>query len=363
MTYIIAFFSIMGLLAIHEFGHFIVAKKFKIKVEEFGFGYPPRLFGKKIGETLYSVNLLPFGAFVRVPQVDGEETSMEDVVSFEKKPMGQKALVLLGGVVSFWIIAAVLFSIVFYLGAPQAISDEETENLINAKVQILSVSPDSPASRADLKSGDIIRAMKSGDGQFESVDKVFQVQDFTAKHKGQEIVISIQRGEKTLDVPLVPRTDKMEDEGPMGISLARTADRKYSLIESPVKGTEAAFNITFAVIDGWKDLLSGIFKGQGMPKGVQFVGPIGIVDMSAQAAEAGLPYFLQFIGMIAVYLAVFNILPIPALDGGRLMFLAIEKVRGKPVNPKIEQGITAGFFLVLILLMVYVSIKDVIRLF
>jgi len=366
LTIAVAFFSIMGLLVLHEFGHFIVAKKFGIKVEEFGVGYPPRLFGKKIGETLYSVNLLPFGAFVRVPQVDGEETSMEEVVSFEKKPMRQKVLVLLGGVVSFWIMAAILFSIVFYLGAPQSISDEETQNLVNVKVQILSVSSDSPAEKAGIKSGDAIREMEiiasAGEEKIQ-IDKVKQVQDFTENHKGENIVLTIQRGDKLIEVPLVPRATHPEDEGSIGVTLVRTTDVRYSFWQSPIKGVEATFNMTLAVFDGWKTILSELIGGKGMPKGVQFVGPVGIVSLSAQAAQAGFAYFIQFIGMIAVYLAVFNILPIPSLDGGRLLFLAIEKIKGSPVNPKIEQNITVVFFGALILLMIYVTIKDIIRIF
>jgi regulator of sigma E protease len=301
-----------------------------------------------------------------VPQVDGEETSMEEVVSFEKKPMSQKVMVLLGGVVSFWIMAAILFGIVFYLGAPQAISDEETNNLVNVKVQILSVSPNSPADNAELKSGDIIREMKiissAGEEKIE-IDKVRQIQDFTQNHKGENIVLTIQRGDNTFEAPLIPRVSHPEDEGSIGVALVRTTDVHYSFWQSPVKGAEATVNMTFAVIDGWKSILSGLVNGKGMPKGVQFVGPVGIISLSAQAAEAGVAYFLQFIGMIAVYLAVFNILPIPSLDGGRLLFLAIEKIKGSPVNPKIEQNITVAFFGALILLMVFVTIKDIIRIF
>jgi len=366
LTIIIAFFSIIGLLVLHEFGHFIVAKKFGVKVEEFGVGYPPRLFGKKIGETLYSINLLPFGAFVRVPQVDGEETSMEDSPALEKKPIGQKVMVLLGGVVSFWIIAAILFSIVFYMGAPQAISDEEKGNLINVKVQILSVSSDSPAEGAGIRTGDVVKEMKiiSGTGEEKlEIEKIKQMQDFTEKHKGENIVLTIQRGKKTFEVSLVPRVSHAQDEGSIGVALVRTTDRHYSLWQSPIKGVEATINMTGAVIDGWGNILLGLIKGKGLPKGVQFVGPIGIGSLVSQAAQVGFTYFLQFIAMIAVYLAVFNILPIPSLDGGRLLFLAIEKIKGSPVNPRIEQNINAAFFGVLILLMIWVTIKDIIRIF
>jgi len=365
-TILLAFLSIIGLLVLHEFGHFIVAKKFGVKVEEFGVGYPPRLFGKKIGETIYSINLLPFGAFVRVPQVDGEETSIEESQVFEKKPMGQKVMVLLGGVVSFWIIAAILFSIVFYIGTPQSITDEETGNLINVKIQVLAVASDSPAETAGIRAGDVIKEIKAisavGEEKVE-IEKIKQIQDFTEKYKGESVVLTIQRGKNIFEASMVPRVSPPQDEGSMGVALARTTDKHYSWWQSPIKGMEATVNMTYAVIAGWGSVISGLVQGQGLSKGVQLMGPIGIGALVNQAAQVGLTYFLQFIAMIAVYLAVFNILPIPSLDGGKLLFLLIEKIKGSPVNPKIEQNITAAVFGVLILLMIYVTIKDIIRIF
>ena len=176
-TILIAVFSIIGLLVIHEFGHFVVAKKFGVKVEEFGVGYPPRLFGKKIGQTLYSINLIPFGAFVKIP---------EDDQRFAGKPVWQRALILLGGVVSFWIVAAILLSIVFGIGAPVAISDTEPGPLINPKVQILAVAPHSPAEKAGIKPGDTIKEF----------NKVKEVQEFTEANKGKVVTLIIERGEK-----------------------------------------------------------------------------------------------------------------------------------------------------------------------
>ena len=142
---IISFFSIIALMVLHEFGHFILAKKFGVKVEEFGVGYPPRIFGKKFGETIYSLNLLPFGAFVKIY---GETERTEDPWSFGGKPIWQRALVILGGVVSFWVISFVLFSVVMSLGLPVGIEDEDTAGFKNPKVQIYEISQGSPAEKA-----------------------------------------------------------------------------------------------------------------------------------------------------------------------------------------------------------------------
>ena len=362
LSVIIAFFSVIGLLALHEFGHFLVAKKFGIRVDEFGIGYPPRLFGKKIGDTLYSLNLLPFGAFVRIPSLDEGETSIEESLAFEKKPIWQRAWVLLGGVVSFWLVAFLLLSFVFFLGAPQAISDDQAGVLNNPRVEVLSVSNHSPAQEAGIKSGDMIKEM-SFSSESVMVEKVGQVQSFTDKYKGQMISLKIQRGKEILNVSLVPRVSPPAGEGVMGVSLVRVSDVSYAWWQSPIKVAEATFNMTYRVVAGWAGLLKNLISGQGMPQGVELVGPVGIGAMVSQAFQVGITYFLQFIAMIAIYLAVFNILPIPSLDGGKLLFLLIEKIKGQPVNTKTEQKITLAFFGVMVLLAIWVTFKDISKLF
>lgn len=363
LTILIVFISIIGLLVIHEFGHFIIAKKFGVKVEEFGVGYPPRLFGKKFGETLYSLNLLPFGAFVKIHGEEGGEVSLENYRSFAGKPIWQRILIILGGVASFWIVAAVLLSIVFNIGTSQVISDEENGSLINPRVQIVAIAPDSPAETAGIMAGDTVIKVKSQESEVRSVDKVIEIQEFTEKYKGEEVVLTIERGKDVFETSLIPRASPPEGEGAMGIGLVRTAEKSYSWWQAPIKGIEATFNFTVAIIAGWGQILGNLIQGEGLPKGVQLVGPVGIGSLMVQAAQVGVSYFLQFIAIISIYLAIFNILPIPALDGGKLVFLIIEKIKGRPVNQKIEQSVTAGFFLLLIGLMIWVTIKDIVNLF
>ncbi len=362
-TIIIVIFSIIALMVLHEFGHFIVAKLFGVKVEEFGVGLPPRLFGKKIGQTVYSLNLIPFGAFVRIPDVDGEkkEDNKGNYKKLSNIPVWQRALIVLAGVISFWIIGAVLLSIVFGLGASQAISDEETGLLANPRVLITAVSSNSPAEAAGIKPGDMIRELKADNQRF-SVDKIKEVLEFTEKHKGEEMILVLERGKEFFEASLIPRVSPPEGEGAIGIVLTRTAEKSYPFFQAVAKGAEATVSLTIAITASLVDVLISLVRGQGLPQGVQFVGPIGIGSLATQAAQVGLSYFLQFIAVIAVYLAIFNILPIPALDGGKLLFLGIEKIKGKPVKQKIEQNITAAFFILLILLIILVTIKDITRL-
>jgi len=364
LTILIAFVSLIGLIIIHEFGHFILAKKFGVLVEEFGIGYPPRIFGKKIGETLYSLNLLPFGAFVKI---HGEEGRVEDLKSFSQKPIWQRSLIVFGGVLSFWIIAAILLSFVLGLGAQVVVEDEDNHNLKNPKVQIAQVVANSPAELAGLRPGDTIKEFSifnfpPGFAKREfSIGKVKELQELTEKYKGQEVILTIERGKEIFEIKLMPRVSPPTGEGPMGVALVRTATKSYPWYIAPFQGITATANLTVAVILGWGQALSNVIKG--VPSGVQMMGPVGIFSLFTQVSQLGIIYFLQFIALISIYLALFNVLPIPMVDGGKLLFLGIEKIRKKPLPQKIEQNINSIFFTFLLALMVWVTIKDIARLF
>lgn len=364
LTILIAFASLIGLIVLHEFGHFIVAKKFGVKVEEFGIGFPPRLFGKKIGETVYSLNLLPFGAFVKLY---GEEERIEDLQSFSKKPIWQRILIVFGGVVSFWIVAIIILTLVAGIwGLPTVVKDEHNHTLIDPKVQIVTVLKDSPAEKAGLKVGDVIASLKlKTKNEKLKTDKVKQVVEFIEIHKGQEIVLEIERGKELFEVTLVPRISPPEKEGPIGVGLVRTALKPHSWIEAPFQGILLTGALTANIISGWIMGLKSIMGIAELPPGVKLElrGPIGILDYLRKYFAEGINYFLYLIALISVAVALINILPIPALDGGKLIFLGIEKIRKKPVSSKTEQKITTFFFALLIALMIWVTIKDIFRLF
>lgn len=359
MLILLVIFSIIGLIIIHELGHFLVAKKLGIKVEEFGIFLPPRLISKKIKETVYSFNLIPFGAFVKLY---GEEERIKDERSFTGRPIWQRSLVVLAGVLSFWLVAMILLMIVFNLGVTQVVDDEEIGNLVNPRIQIIAVANNSPAQQVGLRPGDFILSLKIQDEEFK-VDKVRQVQELTDQYKDQEISLTIQRGKQILVVHLIPRISPPIGEGPIGLGLVRVAQKSYSFFQALIKGITTTFNLTLNIISGLAYVLINLVRGLGLPAGVQLMGPVGIGSLAVQAAQVGLAYFLQFIATLAIYLAVFNLIPLPALDGGKLLFLLIEKIKGQPINQKLEQKVTAGFFILLIVLMIWITIKDIARLF
>ena len=371
LTIFIVFISLIGLMVLHELGHFIIAKKCGVRVEEFGLGYPPRIFGKKIGETIYSLNWLPFGAFVKLPGETAGSTSspqagsigspqgrVEDSRSFSAQSVFKRILIASGGVFSFWIMAAIILSIVFASGVPMAISDEE--NIADSKIQIAAIAPNSPAEIAGLKIGDTIKQLSVISYQL-SVENVKEVQEFTENNKGKEITLTIQRGGEVFDVSLVPRVSPPAGEGAMGVALARTTIKSYPWYQAPWQGILATGNITLAIIKGFYQAISNAVRG--LPTGMELIGPVGIGNLFYQAAKLGFSYFLNLLAIISIYLAIFNVLPIPSADGGKLLFLGIETIRKKPVSPKIEQNITAISFTAILILMVFVTIKDIVKLF
>ena len=358
-TIIIAIVSFLVLIILHELGHFLLAKKFGVRVDEFGIGLPPRIIGKKFGETIYSLNLLPFGAFVRM---FGEDERANDPRSFSSKPFWQKTFIVLGGVLVFWLVAILLFTIVMGLGAPTAIDDTETYNIVDAKVQIAFVAPGSPAKEAGIAIGDIIRTVSVSE-ELLSSDKVGAIQEFIETYKGKEIILTLQRGEKIFDVSVTPRISPPEGEGAVGVALLRTALKSYPWYQAPIQGVLATAEVTSTIVKVLSGSVVSIVRGKGALPGVEFRGPVGIVEFFAQTRALGTTYLLQLIALISISLALFNSLPIPGLDGGKLLFLIIEKVWGKPIPQKVEQAITAPFFILIILLIIFVTFKDIQRLF
>ena len=349
LTLLVAIFSILLLVALHELGHFFFAKKFGVRVEEFGIGLPPRLWGKKIGETLYSLNLLPVGAFVRLT---GEEKRTDDPKSFSSKSLFQRMLIIAGGVAAFWVIGAVIFAVLGATsGIPMAVGDEDSA--INPQVQVVGVASQSPAETAGLKIGDVILG----------TTKVSQVQELAKSSLSNELALTIQRGKEVKTLTLVPRENPPEGQGPLGVALSRVAQVKYPWYRAPVEGVVITGRMTFQIVQELWGLLKSLGGGQGLPEGVELTGPIGIVSMLNNALVFGLPHFFSFLAVLAIYLAIFNILPIPAVDGGRLLFLGLEFLRKRPLEETLEKRIIMVSFGVLLVLFLWITIKDITNLF
>ncbi len=361
LTLIIAFLSLIALMIIHEFGHFIIAKKFGVKVEEFGVGYPPRIFGKKFGETIYSINLLPLGAFVKIYGEEGlpaQAGDVDDYRSFSKLVIWKRVLIIIGGVVAFWIASIILFSVVFAIGADIPVGDQDVVGLTNTRVQVILIAQDSPAKVAGLVPGDVLLSFKLKDKETK-INKIKDVQDFTKENVGEQITLVVQRQGKTIETLLTPRVLSPQGQGALGVGLERigTLIKKYPWYQAPIKGTLYTGEITVKAMQGFFTVFKDLFSGRGVPQGAEMLGPIGITVFLARAVDFGPGFFLYFIASISVFVAIFNIFPIPALDGGKLIFLAIEKIKGKPVSTKVEQNITTVFFFLLIAMSLFVTIK------
>ncbi|MEK7611815.1 MAG: RIP metalloprotease RseP [Patescibacteria group bacterium] len=340
MSIIFLILGISALILIHELGHFIAAKSFGILVEEFGIGFPPRLIGKRFGETTYSINLLPFGGFVKIygERPELEQGSVPPERSFARLAVWRRAIIIGAGIVMNFIIGWILISTVFFSGIPNA-------------VVVTGVAENSPASLVGLTAGDRILG-------FETTSLFIE---FVGEHRGQEIAFSIQRSGEEIPLKVIPRSVVPEGEGALGVSLADTGVERMPFFDSIGEGFMASFRIMKDVFGAIARFLISLFSGT--PSGENFVGPVGIFQVAQQGADLGIVYFFQLLALISLNLAILNLLPIPALDGGRLLFLIVEAVKGSPVNPKRELTATAIGFILLILAMIAVTVRDVVRIF
>lgn len=354
----IIFIIVIGVLVlVHEFGHFIMAKRAGMKVEEFGFGFPPRLFSWRRGETLYSFNWIPFGGFVKILGEDGDTRAPR---SFASASFLNRLLVLIAGVIMNFFLAAVLLMIVNSFGLRIGLIDDEIGSAQNIKVQIVGVTAGSPAETAGLRPLDSIEGYKK-DGVVVPVNTTKDVQDAVASHLGRPLILEIESGSGVVEKILTPRVNPPEGEGAIGVSLALTGTIVYPWYEAIWRGISDATFLTIATVKGYYGLLKTLFIHGRLVADVS--GPIGIASLTGQAARVGLNYLLQFVAMISINLAVLNIIPFPALDGGRVILLLIEKAKGSPVHKSVENWINVAGFYLLIALMLYITYKDVARFF
>lgn len=350
------FFIIVGLsllILAHELGHFAVAKLFKIKVDEFGFGFPPKIFGKKFGETEYTLNALPFGGFVKIYGENGEgaiETEKElnngKNISFVSQPSWKKASVMLAGVTMNILFGWFIFSLISFIGIPEHLA-------------VIDVSKSSPAEIVGIKSGDFILEAQYGDIKLFDPVRIDAFSSMAKNAGDNQISLKIQSGKEIKDTVLNGRTNPPASEGSLGVSIAQTGASPHSFFESIIYGAKETYFTSILIVQGFYDFLSKIFI-PGTLKSV--AGPVGIVTFAKQASDIGFVYFFQLLGLISLNLAVLNLIPFPALDGGRVLIVLFEKIKGSPVSNRIQMWVNATGFIALIILMILVTIQDVTKL-
>lgn len=347
--------GLIPLVLVHEFGHLIMAKIMGVWAPEFGIGYPPRLIKLfKWQETEFTLNWIPFGGFVRM---EGESTFAKDQDevdpeveehSLYTKPPWKRILIYLGGptmnLLTAWLIAIVIF----------------TSGIPRIQTVITDVQPDTPAATANLQSGDAVLAVNG-----EEIEGSAELQQAIGRNQGEPTTLTVQRGEETLDVVLTPREDPPEGQGAIGVLIANQeldgTLKRYSVPESVRYGTRYFANVASMTV-----MLPVYIVRMGIP--FEQARPVGVVGISQiaeqsvnQSIEQSAPYpFLNILVLLSISLGIFNLLPIPALDGGRILFSLIEAIRGKALTPELEERIHMISFAAILVIFVAVTILDIV---
>ena len=342
MIIIFLIVSIIILIIIHELGHFSAAKLMRVRVDEFGVGFPPKIFGKKFGETEYSVNAVPLGGFVRLYGeagfADGEAIT-EKERSFSFQPASKRVLILAAGVVMNFILGWLILTAVFWIGS-------------KPRLFVTAVSPESPAAIAGFQNGDVLADFAKAADFINYVDA----------HRGELVSFRVIREDAAATpvmIQAVPRVQPPADEGALGVGISELGIERLGFwngLWTGLKRSGIIFGAIFAALGG---LVKDLFSGGGVPEGI--VGPVGIYAIASETSRFGYLYLLQIMAVISLNLAALNVLPIPALDGGRLLFIAIEKIKGSPVKRARENLSHLIGFLVVIALMIAITARDVIN--
>lgn len=341
---ILAFLPILSLMMfVHEFGHFLTARLAGITVQEFGFGLPPRLWGFRRNGMIYSINWIPFGAFVKML---GEEDPTAPG-SFASKPHWVRALVLIAGSAMNFVLAVLAFSMVYIVGVPRMAAD--------GPVQLAQIAPDSPAASAGLQAGDVIVTF---DGQPTNVQSF---RDATQQHLDQPVSLGVRRGNAApFEVTLTPRSNPPQGQGAIGIVL----DANELARSNPLAALGMGFEQTTRAVGATFMIPKLLIEGAIAPSDARLIGLPGMASLTSEAVDYAVntgfwyPVFV-LTGLFSAGLSVANMLPIPALDGGRLFFVLLEWVRGRRVPPEREAAYHFIGIVVLLTLMVIISLNDI----
>jgi regulator of sigma E protease len=377
MSIIIFIIILLVLVVSHEFGHFIVAKKSGIRVDEFSFGFPPKLFGKKIGETTYNFNLLPLGGYVKIygqgaddfpgQNIDNGEDDVKSNDynrSFNNKPKYIQAAVLFAGIIMNLLVAWLLLSIGFMSGLPTSIGEVPKGAIVkNQALTLTNVLPGSPAEKGGLKTGDKIISLETTKDSTKLLSSNLgaeSIQTFVKAHGGEEVKVSLVRGQEEKELFVIPEKSKTSDSVMIGISMDMIGTLKLPIHRAIWEGLKLTWDVTVGTVVGFYNLIRSAFIGKADMSSL--TGPIGIVGVVGDAAKFGFVYLLSFTALISINLAVINLVPFPALDGGRLLFLLIEKIKGSRIKPEIANWANMIGFGLLMVLMVFITYHDIVKL-
>ncbi len=344
------------LVVIHEFGHFIVARRNGVEVEEFGIGFPPRIYGKKVGETLYSVNLIPLGGFVKQK---GESDSDQRPGSFGSTSLWVKAKILLAGVGMNFIAAFVILLILALTQLPTLVPGQyqvpADQTVTSEGVMAVQVVEGSAAAQAGITSGDRIISIEN-----HTIDSSQHLRSLTERFRGEEVAVTYESDSEKVTTPIALTED--EDGGNLGVAPLDAQTSRYTWA-APLVALGVTGQITGLILVAIWNIITGLITGAGSAAAEGVAGPVGIVMILQNIGNFGISYLFSLIANISIALAVFNVLPIPALDGGRLAVIGGARILRKPLPEKIENSIHAIGFVAILALLVFVTYVDIQRFF
>ena len=372
---ILIFIAVLALLIfVHELGHFIFAKKTGMLVEEFAIGFPPRIFSKQKGETKYSIGAIPLGGYCQILGENYDEAQItagsEGVKKedkdfhrrFTSQPKKNQALVLVAGVAFNFILAWILIAFSFMSGMLVSAGDFSEDVVQDPQLVLMSVLADSPAQKAGLEIGDTILYLETEGETLQEFKNVDEALTLIAGAGESEIEILYKRGEENILASLSPEEGLFEEgKAAIGVSFDVVGTVELGFFAASWEALKMTFVMIWSVATGMLLFITGIFTGSSSLS--QVSGPVGIVGLVGNAYEFGFVYLMSFVAVISINLGVINLLPLPALDGGRLLFLGIEAIKGSPIKAKVVNTLNLVGFALLLLLMLVITISDVMKLF
>ena len=365
ISIILFVFVLAALIFVHELGHFVVSKLFGIRVDEFALGFPPRLWGFRRGETEYAINLVPLGGYVKIFGENPDEESMsgpDSSRSFVNKPKWTQALVLVAGVSFNILFAWLIFSGSLMSGLTAPVGYLDSTNVKDAHVVIADVLQGSPAAVAGLAAADQIDSVSVDDHHLEGESlTVVAIQDVIAESKGDPINIVYERKGEVKTATITAKEGLVAEKLAVGISMNALGTLQENPLRALIDGAKITAHVTAQTATGLFLFFKNAFTGHADFS--QVAGPVGIVGYVGQAYSLGALYLFAFISIISINLAIINLLPFPALDGGRLLFVLIEAIKGSPIRPKIANAVNGIGFAILILLMLVVTYHDIAKFF
>jgi regulator of sigma E protease len=357
VTALLVILILVLLIVVHELGHFFAAKLFGVRVDEFGVGYPPRAFLIGTwGGTQYTLNWIPFGGFVRL---FGEEADGHGKGSFVDASRGKQALILVAGVFMNVVAAWVLFTGAYSLGILHIVDDASA---VGAKLLVTDVVPGSPIDAAGIKPGDTVLEF-SDDGGARAVLTPDGILDFVSTRGGKELTIAYEHLGMESTALVIPAHAVIENEAgrpAVGVGVALVTTEALSFTQAARAAGISTYNTFFLVTKGLGHIIGGALQGAPDLKGV--TGPVGLVSVVGEASRSGIGYVLSLAAFISVNLAVINLIPIPALDGGRLMVVGLESIMRRSAPRLAVQMLNALGIALIILLMITVTYNDIARL-